>query len=304
MQWDDELLGHLSAPRSMMPAVLPSSAAFGQTRAEPFGAPIRIAGVGGDQQAATFGQACHHPGMAKNTYTTGCFMLMNTGNTAITSKNNFVSTVDWTLPHQSELRTDYMLEGSIFMAGTIVQWLRDGLELIKTSADVESLASTVADAGGVTFVPAFTGLGAPYWDAYARGTIVGMERGTTGRHIARAALESIAYQSIDVLDAMQKGSGMPLQELRGDGGGACNDLLMQFQADVLGVPVVRRVVTETTALGAAYLAGLEVGFWESRKEIASQWKTERRFEPVMTSEERASRIGTWRRAVERCRRWA
>lgn len=304
MQWDDDLLAVLNIPRSMMPVALPGSAIFAQTRPELFGSSIPIAGVAGDQQAATFGQACHHPGMAKNTYGTGCFMLMNTGSEVIDSQNNLVSTVGWTLGEGKATHTDYMLEGSIFMAGAIVQWLRDGLGLIKNSADVEALALSVPNSGDITFVPAFTGLGAPYWDAHARGTIVGMTRGTTGGHIARAALESIAYQSVDVLDAMQKDFGMALKELRVDGGAACNDLLMQFQADVLGVPVVRPMVTETTALGAAYLAGLAVGFWSSKEEIVSQWKMDRRFEPTMMSDERLNRIAAWRRAVECSRRWA
>ncbi|HJV83338.1 glycerol kinase GlpK [Noviherbaspirillum sp.] len=304
LQWDDELLGLLDIPRSMMPTVLPGSAMFGTTHSELLGAPIPIAGIAGDQQAATFGQACHRPGMAKNTYGTGCFMLMNTGSQAIASRNNLVATIGWTLGSKQDLHTDYMLEGSVFMAGATVQWLRDGLNIIQQSSDVEALALSVPDSDGVTFVPAFTGLGAPYWDAYARGTIVGMTRGTTRAHIARSALESIAYQSVDVLDAMQKDSGMRLQELRVDGGASRNDLLMQFQADVLGVPVVRPMVTETTALGAAYLAGLRVGFWSSQQEIASLWKMDRCFEPRMADEERQARIATWRRAVERARAWA
>jgi glycerol kinase len=304
MQWDAELLDLLQIPASLMPAVLPSSALFGQTHAALFGAPIPVAGIAGDQQAATFGQACHRPGMAKNTYGTGCFMLMNTGAQVITSRNNLIATVGWTVNEGQGRRTAYMLEGSVFMAGATVQWLRDGLGIIKQSSDVEALALSVPDTDGVTFVPAFTGLGAPYWDAYARGTIVGMTRGTTAAHIARAALESIAYQSVDVLDAMQKDSGMRLRELRVDGGASRNDLLMQFQADALGVPVVRPTVTETTALGAAYLAGLQVGFWSSQQEIASQWKMDRQFEPRMPEEERANRIGTWRRAVERSHAWA
>jgi glycerol kinase len=264
-----------------------------------FGAPVPVAGIAGDQQAATFGQACHRPGMAKNTYGTGCFMLMHTGNQPVASNNNLLTTVGWTINGS----TDYMLEGSVFMAGATVQWLRDGLGIIEKSSDVEALATSVPDAGGVLFVPAFVGLGAPYWDAYARGTIVGMTRGTGKGHIARAALESIAYQSADLLEAMQKDASLPLTELRVDGGAARNDLLMQFQADVLGVPVVRPVVTETTALGAAYLAGLAVGFWSSREEIAAQWQVERRFEPRMSLDERSQRLGSWRRAVERARAW-
>jgi glycerol kinase len=304
MQWDAELLDLLDIPGSLMPTVLPSSGQFGKTRADLFGAPIPIAGIAGDQQAATFGQACHRPGMAKNTYGTGCFMLMNIGTQVMTSHNNLVATVGWTVKQEQGLRTDYMLEGSVFMAGATVQWLRDGLGIIEQSSDVEALALSVPDAGGVTFVPAFTGLGAPYWDAYARGTMLGMTRGTTKAHIARAVLESIAYQSVDVLEAMQKDSGMRLSELRVDGGASRNDLMMQIQADALGVPVVRPVVTETTALGAAYLAGLEVGFWSSQQEIASQWKMDRRFEPRMPEDERLKRMATWHRAIERSRAWA
>ncbi|HJU71940.1 MAG TPA: glycerol kinase GlpK [Paucimonas sp.] len=297
-QWDDELLGLLDIPRALLPQVVPSSGIAAHTRL--FGAPIPIAGIAGDQQAATFGQACHRPGMAKNTYGTGCFMLMNTGAQAITSHNNLLTTIGWTLDRQ----TDYLLEGSVFMAGAIVQWLRDGLGIIRQAADVEALAASVPDTGGVLFVPAFAGLGAPYWDAYARGTIVGMTRGSTRAHIARAALESIAYQSADVLEAMQKDAAIPLRELRVDGGAANNDLLMQFQADVLGVPVVRPMVTETTALGAAYLAGLAVGFWSSREEIAAQWRMQRRFEPGMASDRRDERLALWRRAVACARAWS
>ncbi|WP_334186941.1 glycerol kinase GlpK [Noviherbaspirillum sp.] len=300
LQWDEELLNLLDIPRSMLPEVVPSSGVIADTRADLFGRPIPIAGIAGDQQAATFGQACHQSGMAKNTYGTGCFMLMHTGQEAVASHNNLLTTVGWTRGNE----TDYMLEGSVFMAGAAVQWLRDGLGIIQASSDVEALAASVPDTGGVVFVPAFAGLGTPYWDAYARGTIVGMTRGTTKAHIARATLASIAYQSADVLEAMQKDSKIALTELRVDGGAARNDLLMQFQADVLGVPVVRPEVTETTALGAAYLAGLAVGFWQSREEIASQWRVQRRFEPAMSADERDTRMATWRRAVERSRGWA
>jgi glycerol kinase len=297
-RWDEDLLHLLDVPASLLPHVVPSSGVIANTTL--FGAAIPVAGIAGDQQAAIFGQACHRPGMAKNTYGTGCFMLMNTGRQPVASHNNLLTTVGWTI----DGRTDYMLEGSVFMAGATVQWLRDGLGIIERSSDVEALATSVPDAGGVIFVPAFVGLGAPYWDAYARGTIVGMTRGTTKAHIARATLESIAYQSADLLEAMQKDAALSLAELRVDGGAACNDLLMQFQADVLGVPVVRPMVTETTALGAAYLAGLGVGFWSSQDEIAAQWQVERRFEPQMSSDERAQRVMTWRRAVERARAWA
>lgn len=303
-QWDDELLALLDIPRSLLPQVVPSSGIAAHTYAELFGASLPIAGIAGDQQAATFGQACHQPGMAKNTYGTGCFMLMNTGRQAVTSHNNLLTTIGWTFGEGAAASTDYMLEGSVFMGGATVQWLRDGLGIIRDSSEVEALAASVPDADGVVFVPAFAGLGAPYWDAYARATIVGMTRGTTRAHIARAALEGIAYQIVDVLEAMQKDSGISLKELRVDGGAARNDLLMQFQADILGVPVVRPQVTETTALGAAYLAGLAVGFWASQQEIAAQWRVERRFEPHMAEDERRRRLATWRRAVERARAWS
>lgn len=302
-QWDDELLALLDIPHSLLPAIVPSSGIVGQTYASLFGQSIPIAGIAGDQQAATFGQACHRPGMAKNTYGTGCFMLLNTGTQAIASHNNLLTTIGWTLGNGVDARTDYMLEGSVFMAGAIIQWLRDGLGIIQHSSDVEVLATSVPDNGGVVFIPAFSGLGAPYWDPYARGTIVGMTRGSNKAHIARAALESIAYQTVDVLEAMQKDAQILLQELRVDGGAAHNDLLMQFQADMLNVPVIRPVVTETTALGAAYLAGLAVAFWESKEEIATQWQMERRFEPRMTDDERAQRLYTWRRAVQRAQAW-
>jgi glycerol kinase len=298
-QWDDELLALLDIPRSLLPEVVPGSGVVGNTKPELLGSAIPIAGIAGDQQAATFGQACHQPGMAKNTYGTGCFMLMNTGRQAITSKNNLLTTIGWTIDGQ----TDYMLEGSVFNAGAAVQWLRDGLGIIKSSEEVEALASSVPDTGGVFFVPGFAGLGAPYWDAYARGTMVGISRGTTKAHIARATLASIAYQSADVLEAMQKDAAIGLTELRVDGGASRNDLLMQFQADVLGVPVVRPVVTETTALGAAYLAGLAVKFWGSKDEIAAQWQVQKRFEPAMSADEREQRLTTWRRAVQRAQHW-
>lgn len=301
LQWDSELLDALDIPSNLLPQVVPSSGIVGATRSELFGHAIPIAGIAGDQQAATFGQACHHSGMAKNTYGTGCFMLMHTGQEAMASRNNLLTTVGWTL--KQGCKADYMLEGSVFNAGAAVQWLRDGLGIINSSAEVEALAASVPDTGGVFFVPAFAGLGAPYWDAYARGTIVGISRGTTRAHIARATLAGIAYQSADVLEAMQKDAGIQLKELRVDGGAARNDLLMQFQADVLGVPVVRPVVTETTALGAAYLAGLAVGYWSSLEEIESQWQVQKRFEPVMPEAERLERMATWRKAVERSRDW-
>jgi len=302
--WDDELLALFDVPRAMLPEVVPSSGEVGVSDEFLFGHGIPITGIAGDQQAATFGQACHAPGMAKNTYGTGCFMLMNTGKAAIASQNNLLTTVGWTIPASSnDAQTDYMLEGSVFMGGATVQWLRDGLGLIKQAAEVEELAASVPDTGGVVFVPAFTGLGAPYWDAYARGTILGMTRGTNKAHIARAALDSIAYQTADVLEAMYKDSTIALSELRVDGGAARNDLLMQFQADVLGVSVVRPQVTETTALGAAYLAGLAVGFWAGIDEIAQQWKVERRFDPIMSGDERSAKLALWRKAIDKARAW-
>ncbi|MDB5794314.1 MAG: glpK [Noviherbaspirillum sp.] len=302
--WDEELLRLLDIPPAVLPRIVPSSGLVGGTAEELFGISIPVAGIAGDQQAATFGQACHQPGMAKNTYGTGCFMLMNTGKEAVDSRNNLLTTIGWSRRCEPAWQSDYMLEGSVFMAGAAVQWLRDGLGIIQNSSEVEALAASVPDTGGVMFVPAFAGLGAPHWDAYARGAIVGMTRGTTKAHIARAALASIAYQSADVLEAMQRDSTIELQELRVDGGAARNNLLMQFQADVLGVPVVRPVVTETTALGAAYLAGLALGFWGSESEIAAQWKADRRFEPEMSNEERMSRLHAWRRAVDRAAGWA
>jgi glycerol kinase len=303
LQWDDELLQLLEIPRALLPTVVPSSGVIGRTYAYLLGARIPIAGIAGDQQAATFGQACHQAGMAKNTYGTGCFMLMNTGQEVITSQSNLLTTIGWTTGPMQAGKTDYMLEGSVFMAGATVQWLRDGLGIIRDSMEVETLAASVPDTGGVVFVPAFSGLGAPYWDAYARGMIIGMTRGTTKAHIARAALASITYQTVDVLEAMQRDSTIFLSELRVDGGASRNDLLMQLQADILGVPVLRPVVTETTALGVAYLAGLAVGFWSSQSEILAQWQIGRRFMPAMSGEERTERLALWRRAVERTRSW-
>ena len=297
--WDDELLKILNVPRCMLPRVGSSSEVYGMTSHGLFGDEIPIAGIAGDQQAATFGQACIKKGMAKNTYGTGCFMLLNIGTEAVASENNLLTTVAWNINGT----TDYALEGSVFMAGATVQWLRDGLQIIDSSAEVEELALSVPDNGGVFVIPAFVGLGAPHWDPYARGTIVGMSRGTTKAHIARACLESIAYQTADVLEAMQDDSGVCLSELRVDGGAACNNLLMQFQADILGIPVVRPKVTETTALGAAYLAGLAVGFWKSPREISDQWKIDRRFEPQMDPAKRDSLILNWKRALRRSQAW-
>lgn len=295
--WDDELLAMLSIPRAILPEVRSSSEVYGYTSEGILGAQVAIAGIAGDQQAATFGQVCLHPGMAKNTYGTGCFMLLNTGEVPIASQHQLLTTIAWRIGD----RVHYALEGSVFIAGAVVQWLRDGLGIIKTSAEVESLALSVPDNGGVYFVPAFVGLGAPHWDSYARGTIVGLTRGSTSAHIARAALESIAYQTADVLEAMHQDAQLALSELRVDGGAASNDLLMQFQADILGVPVVRPKVTETTALGAAYLAGLAVGYWQGEADITAQWQVEKRFEPTMGAAQRDRLLATWRDAVERAK---
>jgi len=296
--WDDELLALLDIPRLLMPEVRDSSEVYAHTD-EQFGAKIPIAGIAGDQQAATFGQAALRAGMAKNTYGTGCFALLNTGDHPIASQSKLLTTIGWRMGD----RLDYALEGSVFVAGAVVQWLRDGLGIIRTSAEVEALARNVPDNGGVYFVPAFVGLGAPHWDSYARSLMIGMTRGTTGAHIARAALESIAYQSADVLEAMQQDAQLQLAELRVDGGASKNDLLMQFQADILGVPVVRPKISETTALGAAYLAGLAVGYWKSEAEIMHHWQLEQRFEPTMSQDQRESLLSNWRRAVERSKAW-
>jgi glycerol kinase len=296
--WDPELLQLLDVPRAILPDVHPSAHAFGMVPPGMFGEPLVIAGIAGDQQAAMFGQVCHRAGMAKNTYGTGCFMLLHTGDKVVESKSGLIAT------SCAQTRgKEFALEGSVFVGGAVVQWLRDGLEFFQSSKEVERLAASVLDSGDVYLVPAFTGLGAPYWDPNARGTIVGLTRGTTKAHLARAALESIAFQSAELLEAMQKDSGQSLMELRVDGGAAANDLLMQFQADLLGVPVVRPKVLETTALGAAYLAGLTVDLWKSRDELATHWKAERRFEPQMSSSEREKRMSRWREAVGRSRNW-
>jgi glycerol kinase len=297
--WDDELLRVFRVPRATLPEVRPSSQIYGISAKSVLGAEVPIAGIAGDQQAALFGQACHEAGMAKNTYGTGCFLLLNTGGKAIASKNGLLTTS----AAQSGMK-QFALEGSVFIGGAVVQWLRDGLRLIKKSVDVEKLAASVPDSGGVYLVPAFTGLGAPHWDPYARGTIVGLTRGSNAGHIARAALESIAFQSAELLRAMRQDSGEVLKELRVDGGAAADDLLMQFQADLLGVPVVRPKVLETTALGAAYLAGLATGVWKNREEIAKQWQVERYFQPKMKRDEAEQRMGEWQRALERSKAWA
>jgi glycerol kinase len=297
--WDDELLNILGVPRKMLPKVQASSEIYGETVAELLGQPIRIAGIAGDQQAALFGQNCFSRGLAKNTYGTGCFMLMNIGETPAPSKHKLLTTVAWRIGQ----KTDFALEGSVFIGGAVVQWLRDGLGLIKSSSEVEALAASVPDSGGVYLVPAFAGLGAPHWDQYARGTMAGLTRGTTAGHIARAALEGIAFQVADVLDVMKQDSGVAMNELRVDGGACANDLLMQFQADILQVPVVRPKVIETTALGAAYLAGLAVGFWKSRSEVEQAWQCDRRFTPQMSADEAAHRRSRWAEALNRARAW-
>ena len=276
-----------------------SSEVYGETAPGLFGAPLTVAGIAGDQQAALFGQGCFGRGMAKNTYGTGCFMLMNTGTQPVASRHQLLTTVAW----QTNRQTDYALEGSVFIGGAVVQWLRDGLGLIKSSADVEALAATVPDCGGVYFVPAFAGLGAPHWDQYARGTITGLTRGTTAGHIARAALEGIAFQVADVLEVMEKDSGIPVAELRVDGGAAANNLLLQFQADLLQVPVVRPRVAETTAFGAACLAGLAVGFWRDREEVRRAWQPDRTFEPGKSKDEVTHRRSRWAEALNRAREW-
>ncbi|OON64304.1 glycerol kinase [Massilia sp. KIM] len=299
LRWDEELLALFDIPAAVLPEVVASSEVVGLAAEEWFGHAIPIAGIAGDQQAATFGQACHRKGLVKNTYGTGCFMLMHAGDAPPVSHNRLLGTVGWTIGGA----TDYLLEGSVFMGGATVQWLRDGLGIIRASSEVEALAASVPDSGGVMLVPAFTGLGAPHWDQYARGAILGMTRGTTAAHIARAAVEAIAYQSAELLAAMQKDAACAVLEMRADGGAARNDMLMQFQADLLGIPVVRPRVTETTALGAAYLAGLAVGFWDSLEAIAAQWRAERRYEPQMPAGRRAELLARWARAVEHAKGW-
>jgi glycerol kinase len=300
-QWDDGLLKLLNVPHSMLPEVRSSSEVYGETAPGVFDRPIPIAGIAGDQQSALFGQNCLKHGMAKNTYGTGCFMLMNVGDQPQISKNRLLSTLAWKLGGNA--KPQFALEGSVFIAGAVVQWLRDGLGIIQSSSEVESLASTVPDSGGVFLVPAFAGLGAPHWDAYARGTIVGITRGTNKGHIARAALEGIAFQVADVLDAMQQDSGIAIQQLRVDGGAAANNLLMQFQSDILQAPVVRPKIIETTALGAAFLAGLAVGYWSDVTDIESIWQTERVFEPKMPSSDVLRMRNRWRQALERSKEW-
>src|SRR5688500_344107 len=298
--WDEELLSILKVPREVLPKVRSSSEVYGEADAALVGRSVPIAGIAGDQQAALFGQTCFSRGLAKNTYGTGCFMLMNVGEEAVPSKHKLLTTVAW---RRGGAKTEYALEGSVFIGGAVVQWLRDGLGIIKSSADVEKLAATVPDSGGVYLVPAFAGLGAPHWDQYARGTITGITRGTTSAHFARAALESIAYQVADILDVMRADSGIDVKELRVDGGAAANNLLLQFQADLLRVPVVRPKVTETTALGAAYLAGLAVGYWKSKDDVKANWEIDRTFEPKLGEDQVRHRRGRWNEALSRARDW-
>jgi glycerol kinase len=306
LEWDNELLQLFNIPKLVLPKVVPSSGVLGEVDSQMFASvglkrALPIAGVAGDQQAATFGQNCFAPGTAKNTYGTGCFMLMNTGTSAVASKNKLLTTIGWSA---ASTPPAYCLEGSVFMGGATVQWLRDGLQIIKHASDVEALAASVTGADDCYLVPAFAGLGTPHWDGFARGTLVGMTRGTTRAHIARAALEAICLQSADVFSAMQADSNIALKELRVDGGATANNLLMQLQADILGVPVVRPVVTETTALGAAYLAGLAVGVWANGEELAAQWAMDRRFEPMWSDAERRRKQDRWSEAVARSRGWA
>ena len=299
MQWDDDLLKVFGIPASMLPEVKSSSEIYCHTQRIISAAQVPVSGIAGDQQAALFGQMCTQSGMVKNTYGTGCFMLMNTGDKPVMSKNNLLTTVAWKINGQVQ----YALEGSVFIAGAVVQWLRDGLRIIQTSGEVEALAGKVTDNGGVYMVPAFTGLGAPYWNQDARGLIVGITRGTTDGHIARAAIESIAFQTMDVLRSMEADAGMHIKEVRVDGGATVNNQLMQFQSDILGSNVIRPVVTETTALGAAYLAGLAVGYWSDMQELEQYWQKERAFEPIMTEEERAHLSHQWQRAINAVQAW-
>ncbi len=300
-RWSSTILDRLSIPASMLPEIVPSSQVYGSTDDDLFGYEIPISGMAGDQQAATFGQACYSPGLVKNTYGTGCFMLINTGSEPILSQNRLLTTVAWQLQGEP---IQYSLEGSIFIAGAAVQWLRDELRLISSASESEAIARSVEDTGGVYVVPAFVGLAAPYWDQYARGTIVGLTRGSNRAHIVRATLESIAYQTRDVLEAMKADSGLELPALRVDGGAVANDFLMQFQADILGVPVERPAVTETTALGAAYLAGLAVGFWPSQDAIARNWQVEKTFMPAMSQDQRDHLYAGWQKAVTRAQQWS
>ncbi|MHB1394868.1 MAG: glycerol kinase GlpK [Clostridia bacterium] len=299
LNWDKDILKELNIPESVLPTAKPSSCVYGHSDSELFGAEIPIAGAAGDQQAALFGQACYKPGMAKNTYGTGCFMLMNTGEKAVASNNGLLTTIAWGL----DGKVEYALEGSIFIAGAAVQWLRDELKIIDNAAASEDMAVSVEDTNGVYVVPAFVGMGAPYWDMYARGSILGLTRGANRNHLVRATLESIAYQTRDVLEAMQEDSKITLQALKVDGGAVANNFLMQFQADILGVPIYRPEVTETTALGAAYLAGLAVGFWSNKDEIAEKWNVDKVFNPSMDKNDSEKKYSGWRKAVSRALKW-
>jgi glycerol kinase len=299
LEWDDELLSLLKIPRAMLPEVRDTSAVYGATQEDLFGGPIAIGAAAGDQQAATFGQACFRPGEAKNTYGTGCFLLLNTGSRPVNSRHQLLSTIGWRIGGE----TTYCLEGSVFVAGAAVQWLRDGLGLIRTSGEVEQLAASVPDAAGVYLVPAFVGLGAPHWDSHARGAILGITRGTTAAHVARAALDAMAYQSRDLVETMQHDTGKRFTELKVDGGASVNDAMMQFQADQLGITVKRPAVSETTALGAAYLAGLAVGYWSDLAEIECNWALAREFSPSMSDERRERLYRGWQKAVSRAREW-
>jgi len=300
LKWDDEILAEMNIPKSMLPEVKPSSCIYGETISSHFGGPIKIAGAAGDQQAALFGQTCFSPGEAKNTYGTGCFMLMNTGETPVFSKNGLVTTIAWGV----DGKVEYALEGSIFVAGSAIQWLRDQLKVLDSAADSEYFAKKVEDTNGCYVVPAFAGLGAPHWDAYARGAIVGLTRGTNRYHIIRATLESLAYQAYDVLGAMEADSGIKLSALKVDGGACANDLLMQFQADINQAPVNRPVCVETTAMGAAYLAGLAVGYWASKQDVLNNWASDKVFGPSITPAERDKKLAGWRKAVTRAFDWA
>lgn len=297
--WDDELLNLFRIPRSVLPEVRSSSEIYGETASGVFDSPVKVAGIAGDQQSALFGQNCYEHGMAKNTYGTGCFLLMNVGGQAVVSQHQLLTTVAW----KTNGKIEYALEGSVFIGGAVVQWLRDGLGIIKSSAEVQELASRVPDSGGAYLVPAFAGLGAPHWDQYARGTITGITRGTTAAHLARAALDGIAFQVADVLDVMREDSGIPIHELRVDGGASGNNLLMQIQADLLQAPVVRPKNVETTALGAAYLAGLATGYWKDRAEIQKAWQVDRIFEPKRSADESAHQRKRWKNALERAKNW-
>jgi len=298
-EWDNEILELLDIPKSLLPEVKSSSEVYGEISPSLFNVPIPIAGIAGDQQSALFGQMCTNPGMLKNTYGTGGFLVFNTGDKPIASKNNLLTTIAW----EVDGKVTYALEGSIFIAGAVVQWLRDGLGIIKSSEEVEELANSVEDNGGVYLVPAFAGLGAPHWDQFARGSISGLTRGSTAGHIARAALEAIAFQTADVLKAMESDSGLKVTELRVDGGATANNLLMQFQSDLLGIPIIRPKISETTALGVAYLAGLAVGYWDGHEDIANQWEIDKKFEPKMSSEQTEELLGNWNKAVGRSKNW-